>query len=286
MILHGERGARYPDGHAEALIFASPSFLRAMRARFGVRRRIASWISQMAYALRGGIQTLEPEASDVIVVPEFLLAEAVAAFPQNRKVLISQNPFSHLRAYARLLKQGREATHAFVYAVGVSEICVGVCDLLGSRQLGYVPVTMWPERFPFQQNKEKLVTFMPRKRREEATIIEAVLRARGKLHGYRLEAIDGIPLADVAERLARSRFFISLQSREGLGFPAAEAMASGCVVVGYTGLGAMNISTPPPAFRCPKAIPPRWSAPSRRQSGSMRKAPRGWTASGTMPRIP
>ena len=79
---------------------------------------------------------------------------------------------------------------------------------------------------------------MPRKRRFEAELIDQALRARGNIGDYELVCIDGMRQREVAQHLAEGRFFISLMRNEALGFPAMEAMASGCIVIGYTGLAA------------------------------------------------
>ena len=110
-------------------------------------------------------------------------------------------------------------------------------DLVGAAPASYVPVSMHPETFAFREEKRRLITYMPRKRRQEAALIHAELERRGRIDGYEIAAIDGVPLAAVRERLAESLIFISLLHRESLGFPAMEAMASGCIVIGYTGHG-------------------------------------------------
>ena len=57
------------------------------------------------------------------------------------------------------------------------------------------------------------------------------------MENYELLALDGISRAEVSKKLQESRIFISLLKDEALGFPAAEAMSSGCIVVGFDGLG-------------------------------------------------
>jgi glycosyltransferase involved in cell wall biosynthesis len=78
---------------------------------------------------------------------------------------------------------------------------------------------------------------MPRKRPWEAKLICGALLRRGKLQGYQIEALDNMTRSEVAAKLAKTQIFISLLKDEALGFPAAEAMAAGCVVVGFDGLG-------------------------------------------------
>ena len=237
-ILHGDRRARYSGAREDVPIFANYRSRRKEMNRRGRRRRLMDGLRWRLDLLRGGSPLVEPAASDVIVVAEYMMEEALAAFPDHSKILIAQNPFSHMRAHTRAAAWHPDPAGAFSHTVGISEICVRFCRLLGYRTPAYVPVTLYPERFPFRAEKEKVIAFMPRKRKDEAQVIAASLEARGKLQGYRLDPIDGMSQAEVADRMARARFFISLQRLEGLGLPAAEAMASGCVVVGYTGLGA------------------------------------------------
>ena len=78
---------------------------------------------------------------------------------------------------------------------------------------------------------------MPRKRPWEAAIISEALIRRKNILDYRIEALENMPRSEVANKLADSRIFISLLQHEALGFPAAEAMAAGCIVIGFDGLG-------------------------------------------------
>ena len=79
-------------------------------------------------------------------------------------------------------------------------------------------------------------------------MIVAALQRNGRIGDYRIEAIDGLPRAQVIEKLGQSRFFLSLLHRESIGFPVAEAMAAGTIAIGYTGLGAREYFTPETGF--------------------------------------
>ena len=56
--------------------------------------------------------------------------------------------------------------------------------------------------------------------------------------------IDGLSKEQVAERLRDSHIYVSTSVREGLGLPPLEAMAAGCLVVGFTGGGGLDYATP------------------------------------------
>ena len=56
--------------------------------------------------------------------------------------------------------------------------------------------------------------------------------------------IDGMTQQQVADELGRAAIFLFGAEREGVGLPGAEAMASGCFVVGFTGDGAKEYMLP------------------------------------------
>jgi hypothetical protein len=74
------------------------------------------------------------------------------------------------------------------------------------------------------------------------------------LHAQRLDwpvvRIQGLPERQVAERMRECAVFVSFSDLDGFGLPPAEAMASGCFVVGYTGGGGTEF------------FDPSWSAPT------------------------
>ena len=63
------------------------------------------------------------------------------------------------------------------------------------------------------------------------------LKRRGKLAGFEFAQIDGSTQQEKAEVFAEALIFLAVSEREGFGLPSAEAMASECIVIGYTGHG-------------------------------------------------
>jgi glycosyltransferase involved in cell wall biosynthesis len=78
---------------------------------------------------------------------------------------------------------------------------------------------------------------MPRKFANDATQIINILKAWGAVKDFKLVEIDNMEEKKVAEILRESLIFLSLSHREGFGMPSAEAMACGCIVIGYDGKG-------------------------------------------------
>lgn len=91
--------------------------------------------------------------------------------------------------------------------------------------------------FNSSKPKEDLITFMPRKLADHSSKVMFFLRNHLPSH-WRIEAIDGLDEAGVAEILQRSKIFMSFSHFEGCPLPPLEAALSGNQVIGYTGQGA------------------------------------------------
>lgn len=92
--------------------------------------------------------------------------------------------------------------------------------------------------------KERRIALMPRRRREDLLGAVQLLRRSGRLDGWEIVLIDGMTQQQVAHELGRAAIFLFGAEREGVGLPGAEAMASGCYVVGFTGDGAKEYMLP------------------------------------------
>jgi hypothetical protein len=105
-----------------------------------------------------------------------------------------------------------------------------------------------PVLFHDREQKRPYVAFMPRKNREDAEQVINLLNCRRALAGFELLAIENQPEAMVAQQLRESMVFLSFGSPEGFCLPAAEAMACGCVTLGYHGRGGREFFTPEHGF--------------------------------------
>ena len=92
--------------------------------------------------------------------------------------------------------------------------------------------------------KERRIALMPRRRREDLLGAVQLVRRSGRLGDWEIVLIDGMTQQQVAEELGRAAIFLFGAEREGVGLPGAEAMASGCYVVGFTGDGAKEYMLP------------------------------------------
>ncbi len=96
-------------------------------------------------------------------------------------------------------------------------------------QLGINPL------FSFNDKKEKIIAFMPRKLKEDFNQIYHLLVNSPHLKDWKWQPIDNCTEEEVAKILQKSAIFLSFNYNEGFGLPPVEAMACGCYVIGYAG---------------------------------------------------
>jgi len=110
------------------------------------------------------------------------------------------------------------------------------------------PVVIRPAIRPVigQADEKKIqVCYMPRKRMIECgSVIYGFQYLYPQIAGTPFVSIHNRHPNDVAAIMAESAVFLSLSRNEGLGLPPLEAMAAGCVVVGYHGGGGLDYATP------------------------------------------
>lgn len=237
--LYCERNGHYP---ATPHVFEDALYSTALDLKeFGYTPR--SWwpftaLSVALNTLPGGRnRKIRLAPDDVVIVPELFLHLAVAALPDNPKIIFSQNSFGYLSSFERAVSAGYDTHRNVIGNFAISDSCIAAMEMVGAQNIFRVPVCPNFDLFRYTEEKKRKISYMPRKRAEEARLIDRTLRRRGNIKDYELVAIDGMSQARVAQELGESRFFISLMRREALGFPAMEAMASGAVVIGYTGFG-------------------------------------------------
>jgi len=89
---------------------------------------------------------------------------------------------------------------------------------------------------------------MPRKHADEALQVINILKFRSALAGFTVVPIHGVSEAKAAEIMRESLVFLSFGYPEGFPLPPLEAMASGCLTIGYQGMGGAEYFTAEHAF--------------------------------------
>lgn len=100
------------------------------------------------------------------------------------------------------------------------------------------------------------IAWMPRKNVALAKQIRGMVEARNLLPPHEWIEIHNLPLEGVAEALRRSHIFLATGFPEGCPLPPLEALACGCVVAGFSGLGGWDYMRQIASF--PGAFTPWW----------------------------
>ncbi|NDV25317.1 glycosyltransferase [Desulfovibrio sp. JC010] len=86
--------------------------------------------------------------------------------------------------------------------------------------------------------KKRMIAYMPRRLGSEAEfIIKHACSISDKMDDVQISPIHKMSLSEVAGILGEAAVFLSTSYLEGFGLPTLEAMASGCVAVGFKGFG-------------------------------------------------
>ena len=188
-----------------------------------------------------------PTPEQILVLPEDQqqVLETFAKRPQ-RKVVYCQNHF-----YAA---QGMQDSRTYA-DYGVSHVlCSGrtIYDYCRHRHPDVpayvIPIGVDPRQFHARPKQER-IAYIPRKRPLEAAYIRDLFR----FNYPQFRDIEWLSLQDkseqeIAEAVGSSSVFLVLHRLDSLPLTGLEAMASGCVVAGFTGIGGREYARPENGF--------------------------------------
>jgi glycosyltransferase involved in cell wall biosynthesis len=189
-------------------------------------------------------------ADDFLVIPEIYgpnipaLSRLPGIGAAVRKVIFNQN--CRYTFLGQTLDGIRDPGFAMAYTNRQEYIGVMVVseDSRSYLEFAFPDVDVWRihnainlDIFSAGEEKKRQICFMPRKHQEDALQVLAILKLHGALRDF-----DIVPIADkteteVAAIMRESMLFLSFGYPEGCPLPPAEAMACGCLVIGYDGFG-------------------------------------------------
>lgn len=239
-----------PAGGIRVLYRAVDSLNDAGLAAAVVHRRAGfacSWFTHSTRIVPVGRVVLGER--DVIVVPE-LYGPSILDLPTGvRQVIFNQNAYLTLDSLAA----GPAAAAPYVDNPDLAAVLVVSDDSaevlehafpgtpIRRIRLGIDPAIYHPPAQPAPRR----IAYMPRRRADAAAQVIRLLELRGVLDSWELVAIDGCSDVEVADLLRSSRIFLSFSEREGFGLPPCEALACGCLVVGFDGFAGREFFHPP-----------------------------------------
>jgi glycosyltransferase involved in cell wall biosynthesis len=190
---------------------------------------------------------LRPE--DLLVVPEYY-SPGLDRLPNDaRKVIFNQGAY-HTFDYVSELNEVPGAPYAQVPNV-VSMLTVSD-DSAALLRYAFVGMPVRQARavldgsvfHPGSEPGGRRIAYVARRRAQDRQQLLNVLRSRGVLKGWELAPINGRTEAETSAIMRSAAIFLSFSEREGFGLPPVEAMASGCYVIGFTGMGGREYFDP------------------------------------------
>jgi glycosyltransferase involved in cell wall biosynthesis len=187
-------------------------------------------------------------SSDLLVVPEFYIPYIRQIPDEPRLIIFNQG------AYVSF--DGREAASSWQFCINNSKleaILVVSHDNCQYAQFAFPGIRSERIRnaidhrvfYPVDSLPRRRIAVMPRRRGKDLCgHVLSLLKLRGALDGWEVINIENYSQQETANILRSSAIFLSFSEREGFGLPPAEAMACGCYVVGFTGLGGREFFYP------------------------------------------
>jgi len=191
-------------------------------------------------------EQVEPRAGDLFMVPEILAWQFVPLWPGMPKIIFSQNAYQTF-SWRTPEHNVNPYTHPdFKAVIVVSEDSRAYLNYTFPNLTVFrIRYSIDPTTFYFSSEKKRQIVYMPRKRERDAVQVVGLLKCRGLLNGWEIIKVDGKSEVETAHILRESAIFLSLSAQEGWGLPPMEAIACGCVTIGYDGGGGAEFMKEP-----------------------------------------
>lgn len=180
---------------------------------------------------------------DILVFPEIFGPYIGKIYPENNKVIFNQNCYytfrhfsffndieNHIYKNPKLLATivaSNDAKNYLSFAfpkINVLKIRLGIDSTI----------------FQYSPEKKKQIAYMPRKLSDDVLQVLNILQNRNNIEDWKFIPIENKSETEVAKIMHESAIFLSFNHKEGFGLPPAEAMACGCIVIGYKGQGGKD----------------------------------------------
>ena len=188
------------------------------------------------------------ESNDIIVLPETFIAGLNSIHQTIPKIIFNQNVgYTYGMPNVKFPSPG--IVHTLYRHQSVKQIwCVSEYDRVYLSSTLGIPISKihriinYVESVDFEPIvRKKWISYMPRKNQAHSDIVVNLLSSQAFLKGWKIVPIAGLSNKDVLKVLTASHIFLPFGYPEGFGLPIAEALATGCSIVGYHGLGGKEL---------------------------------------------
>lgn len=237
----------YPGSHTGGtkITYRHVETLGALGYDAAVRRpgtsEVARWFRHEA-EIEDASRPLGPD--DILVLPEDSpeTMRRCAELP-NRKVIFCQNPYA-LAGHGLATVEPDVARHYRTFMA----CSMGVADFI-ARYFPYDMISVVPafadERVFRPADKRPVIACTPRKRPAELQIIRLMFsRIHPRAADWDWHVLETATEDEVAAAMGEASLFLSLARLEAFSITTLEAMASGCLIAGFTGIGPREYTNP------------------------------------------
>lgn len=176
---------------------------------------------------------------DTLVIPEVMpdLIRQTKGFAGRRAVI----SLSWLPTYARLLPGERWQDHGITHVLTTSPAIRRHLEWSQEIDVTLLPEHVDPALYHYAPDAKQLdVTYLTRKDASGAWLAGVIARRQPNLSAWNWTPIRGLPEAAYAERLRAASIYLTTTLQEGAHISVLEAMACGCLVVGFSAIGGTD----------------------------------------------
>lgn len=173
---------------------------------------------------------------DTLVIPEVMLdlMRQTQKFAGRRVVLA----LSWAPAYNRLKPGERWQDYGITQAITVSPVIKRYLEWSMGINVTLIHEYVDATRYSHQREQKKnQIAYLTRKDASGAWLQTIITRRNPTLTGYTWQALRDMDEATYAQHLQTSTVYLATTLQEGMHVSVLEAMACGCLVVGYAGVG-------------------------------------------------
>ena len=184
--------------------------------------------------------------SDILVFPEAYGPQINEVYPSHTKVIYNQGCYHSLRDFPlQVTKSETPYTHFNTLATIVNSD-----DAINYLKLAFGDIPIFKIHHSIDMeifkhaSKKKQILYMPRKNVGDIKQVIQINALRENLNGWIIKDLDQLTHTEIAHAMNESSIFLSSNLDEGFSLPSIEAMASGCLVIGYPGKGGKEYFKP------------------------------------------
>ncbi|MCP9809138.1 glycosyltransferase family 4 protein [Cyanobium sp. HWJ4-Hawea] len=193
---------------------------------------------------------LSPDpATDCLVLPETWVANIPGYLPGIPKIIFNQNAYytfgldSNITSDIISLYRHPDVRGVVTVSEDNRRFLIEGCGLDANRVQVVLNGIDGKLFFP-PERKIRKILYLSRKQLQHARIVRAMAECRPFFNRYPFVEVGRLTHSEIAAELREALVFLSCGHPEGFGLPLAEAIACGCLVVGYHGLSGRDFCHP------------------------------------------